>query len=68
MSCDTGADAKSGFHRIAWSKSRVPGATNMLKATFAALEDLRGAEEVARARGLHPDNVQPYQSYSDVSG
>lgn len=41
---------------------------NMLKATFAALEELRGPEEVARARGLHPDNVQPYQSYSDTSG
>ena len=41
---------------------------NMLKATFAALEELRGPDEVARARGLHPDNVQPYQTYTDASG
>ncbi len=41
---------------------------NMLKATFAALEELRDHEEVARVRGLHPDNVQPLQSYSDTSG
>ena len=39
---------------------------NMLKATFAALDQLRSAEQVARARGLHPDNVQPHQSYSDA--
>ena len=41
---------------------------NMLKATFAALEGLRGQAEVARARGLHPDNVEPFQSYSDAGG
>jgi small subunit ribosomal protein S5 len=39
---------------------------NMLKATFAALDQLRSAEQVARGRGLHPDNVQPHQSYSDA--
>ncbi len=39
---------------------------NMLKATFDALAQLRSAEEIARARGLNPENVQPYQSYTDV--
>ena len=41
---------------------------NMLKATFDALEQLRDAEEVARERDMNPENVQPYQSYADVSG
>lgn len=38
---------------------------NMLKATFDALSQLRDAEQIARMRGLNPENVQPYQSYSD---
>ncbi len=38
---------------------------NMLKATFDALDQLRSAEEIARARGLNPEAVQPYRSYTD---
>ena len=41
---------------------------NMLKATFDALDQLRSAEEIARARGLNPENLQPYRSYTNVSG
>ena len=39
---------------------------NMLKATFDALDQLRDPEQVAKMRGLNPDNVQPFQSYRDV--
>jgi small subunit ribosomal protein S5 len=41
---------------------------NMLKATFDALDQLRSAEEIARARGLNPEDVQPHQTYTNVSG
>jgi len=40
---------------------------NMLKATFDALEQLRSAEEVARARGLPTDRVRPVRAYADGS-
>ena len=41
---------------------------NMLKATFEALGLLRDGDQIAKMRGLDPDNVKPHQSYSDVSG
>ena len=40
---------------------------NMLKATFDALDQLRDAEEIARARGMNPDNVKPFRTYSGVT-
>ena len=41
---------------------------NMLKATFDALGQLRDGEMIAKMRGLNPDSVEPYQSYSDING
>ena len=41
---------------------------NMLKATFEALSQLRDGEMIAKMRGLNPDSVEPYQSYSDING
>ena len=40
---------------------------NMLKATLNGLQQLRDAEEIARVRGLNPENVKPFQTYSDTA-
>lgn len=40
---------------------------NMLKATFDALSQLRDGEMIAKMRGINPDSVEPYQSYSDIN-
>ncbi len=39
---------------------------NMLKATIDALDQLRDPAEIARVRGLDPEQVQPHRSYADV--
>ena len=36
--------------------------------TFEALGQLRDGEMIAKMRGLNPDSVEPYQSYSDING
>jgi len=38
---------------------------NMLKATFDALDQLRGPEEVARIRGVDVDQVEPVMNWTD---
>ncbi|HEX9700539.1 MAG TPA: 30S ribosomal protein S5 [Acidobacteriota bacterium] len=53
----------AGIHDILTKCLGSHNPHNMLKATFAALDQLRDPSEVARQRGLSPEDVAVHQGY-----